>query len=370
VFLRVYIILLYRIIGNERKSLFWNDEMPNIPHVVIVIFVSVLGVIPTMFAGDVGAVLQKHFAVYRDNVGELEILEGDNEKDIDGVLKRTAEKCDAVRNTLDGNHCVFIEQDIFVLCAAEYYCTVERAKAKRALQNAQIDSAIRALCYTLHLAECLCKADAALQAPPRTATIYDARLAAAKLRIQTVPVIKDALLHPAMTEKHYTVLHELLRRQLDRWTKDQNVWTEYKAECLRVYRLPAMQAESAAQDKPVFERAVDVIIASSALPYYKRSPVLQKLKEQIAKNERQETDMSRRLLEVIPDAMELLALERTQIEMIYLGISIALGHERGTYTGKPPLVPLTGEEYEIKLITDGIMVTYPGNAKACYVPFR
>jgi hypothetical protein len=302
-------------------------------------------------AAGLGDILQKNFAVYNANKGELELLDGGNAADIDGVLQRTKEKRDAVRQGLDENLRFASPASPAVTLTAEHYCKTERAAAKRALQRGSVDQAAEALQYILQLSQQLCSAGQ-----------YDCRLAAAKIRLQTLPALQDVLLHPKTAQKHYTELHEILRQQLDRWTKDKDIFAEYKTEGLRVYQV----TDAEKQDKNVFERAINVIIDSCELPYYQRQPVLRELKAQMGS----EYSVSKDLLKVIPDAMELLALERTQCEMTYLGLSIALGQERIANKTLPPLVPLTGEGYETKLITGGIMITYPGNAKACYVPYR
>ncbi|MDR3182038.1 MAG: hypothetical protein LBT89_03810 [Planctomycetaceae bacterium] len=303
-------------------------------------------------AEELGQLLQTHFAIYNRNQGELELLDGSNTADIDGVLLRTAEKRNAIRQAVQDNVRFENPSAQTVPLLAEHYGKTEQAAAKRSLQRERIDQSVEALQSLFQFSQQLCDAGQ-----------YDCRLTAAKLRLQGIPLVQDVLLHPKTRHTHYVGVYEMLRVQLDRWTKDKDIWTEYKTECLRVYAL----TDTPQQDKPFFEKAVNVMIESCSLPYYKRQPVLRQLKEQVRSGT---PAISKDLLKVIPDAMEQLALERTQCEMLYLGLGIALRKEQRVVHTQPPLVPLTGETYSIKLITGGIMITYPGNVKACYVPYR
>jgi hypothetical protein len=64
--------------------------------------------------------------------------------------------------------------------------------------------------------------------------------------------------------------------------------------------------------------------------------------------------------------MRLFAQERSGIEAAHIALSVALGN----HNPRRIINFLTGNEYEIRLITDGIMCTYQGNVKPFYVPYR
>ncbi|GHT21242.1 hypothetical protein FACS189419_01830 [Planctomycetales bacterium] len=298
--------------------------------------------------------MEKNFGIYNNNKGELELFDTGTPQEIDGVLQRTEKKRLAVRSVLDdenqGKDNQFDRKNVVRLQKTVlYYVKTEQALVKRALQQNQADEAAGAVQYLFLLAQKLC-----------AVRQYDLRLTAARIRLQTVPLLQETLLNRNSKKEHIQTFDDIFRKKLDAWTKDSEIWEEYRTEGLNVYKV----LTEAEQNKNVFEKAMKPLIDCCSLPYYRRVALLKQLKEELRNrtDEQPATD----LLKVIPDAMELLALERTQCEMVHLGLSAAL---TGSWQ-QHARTPFSGEEYNVLLTHGGIMITYPGNVKAFYVQYR
>ena len=72
------------------------------------------------------------------------------------------------------------------------------------------------------------------------------------------------------------------------------------------------------------------------------------------------------LLRDVTSSMRLFAQEQSGIEAAHLALSVSLGIR----SQQRPINILTGNEYEIRLIPNGVLCTYEGNIKPFYVPYR
>ncbi|GHT45507.1 hypothetical protein FACS189454_05120 [Planctomycetales bacterium] len=301
-------------------------------------------------------VLQKHFAIYTNNPAELAVLDGDDVHAIDTVLKRTQEKRDEIQRLLKSGNASFHGTDRIINDQAPilHYVKIELAVAKRSLQTKHIDQSVESLRNMIRLTHFLCAANQ-----------YDLRLTAARIRLQTIIALQDIFLNPGCTKQIHQDFFELLEFQLAHWTKDKTIWLEYLDEGKKIFGEAELKKdEQLVIEKKVFEKAMRAVIESCQFPFYKRQPVLRQLEIELKKHS--EPTLADGLLKEVAGTMELLATERTQCEMVFLALSIAI-HGRNQ---QHCITPLTGEEYNIKLLTDGVMITYPGNPKAVYLPYR
>jgi hypothetical protein len=332
--------------------------------------------------------IRQQFEIYTRHSGELEILQSGDTKQIDGVLKRTEAKRFTAQKELDKeSQKIELPHTLF---AADYaapflhYSAVELAAAKRSLQLGKPDEAVKSIQYIYRLADKL-----------SLSGLFDLRLAAAKIRLQTLELIQTFLLSPICRSEDHQTLYGLFERQINHTPADKVTWTQYQTEGKKFYEkiiqegfektipqsmlkelldrnaFDAYQqgtAEQFLRDQTIFLRVMGTVIESCELPFYQRQPVLSQLKLEI--QERQGTSaepvIAGILLQNIAEDMRFLAQERTSREMIYLGLSVSRNGRQRQATRNF----LTGKEYELKLIPDGVMCTYEGNIKPFYVPYR
>ena len=333
--------------------------------------------------------IRKEFEIYQRFAGEIEILATDDAREIDNVLERTKTKRLAVRKQLDEEEHLPAKLPA-VLLADEYiapfldYVAVERAFADRALRQGQIEEAVQTIRYLYRLAGLFSESGS-----------LALRSAAARIRLQMLETAQSIVQHPRCRREHLQALYEILEEQINTRTTDTAIWERYREEGLLFFAKLSRQdptelfpseffreatnrriledykkpdSPRAAYDQSVFRRVLEAIADSCSMPYFQRHPVLQRLNEELRQRRgtANEPTVSMLLLQDVPEQMQLFAQERSGIETAYLALSAALGKP----TQNRMLNFLTGNQYEIRLIPDGVMCTYQGNIKPFYVPYR
>jgi len=342
--------------------------------------------------GETLEAIRQQFEIYHRFSGEIELLSSGDTKEIDNVLKRTETKRIAVRNELekarterkpDKN----LPSPLFAEDYAApffHYAAVERAFAQRSLQQGKPDEVIPSIRYVYCLADELSASGS-----------LELRTVAALIRLQMLEIAQELVLHPLCRHEHHEELYKILDDQINSRTTDTAIWTRYRDEGKQFfadvinYGLDKMVspnllkefADSRAyreygkepvkrmtHDQSVFDKALEVMIESCAVPFFQRQPVLRQLSKEIQElqDTADEPVFAILLLRDVSSAMRLFAQERSGIETAYIALSASLGNQQRYKM----LNFLTGSEYDIRLITDGAMCTYEGNIKPFYVPYR
>ena len=343
--------------------------------------------------GDTFEAVRQQFEIYHRLSGEIEVLSTDDTKEIDNVLKRTESKRLAVRKALDKALTqqkpnkelpspLFAEDYIVPFT---HYVTVERAFARRSLQQGKPDDAAQSILYVYRFADELTMSGT-----------LELRILAARFRLQMLESAQSLLYHPLCRHEHHKELHKIFDEQINHRTTDTVIWTCYRDEgkqffadipkrgldkmvspnllkelagtsAFREYEKAAV--ERIARDQLVFQRIIEVIIESSELPFFKRQSVLRQLDSELREQRGSATEpvFAVLLLREVSSTMRLFAQERSGIEIAHIALSVALEGNRN----RPKMMNfLTGNEYLIRLIPDGVMCTYEGNIKPFYVPYR
>jgi hypothetical protein len=261
---------------------------------------------------------------------------------------------------------------------------MERALASRALQQDKLEDVLQSIRYVYHLADELSQSGS-----------LELRMIAALIRLQMLESAQLLVLHPLCRHEHHGQLYKIFDDQINDRTTDTVIWARYREEGQRFYEGIAQHgldkmvspkllkeladrralseyrkaaAERVTHDLSVFHRVSEVIVDSCSLPFFQRQPVLRQLGSELREQRGAATEpvFALLLLRDVSSAMRLLAQERSGIESAHIALSVALGKQR-----RHKLINfLTGNEYEIRLITDGVMCTYQGNVKPFYVPYR
>ena len=342
--------------------------------------------------GETLEIIRKQFEVYQRSPGEIEVLFTDDAKEIDNVLKRTETKRLAVRNELDkatkerkpNRHLpspLFSEE---YAAPFNHYVTVEHAFAKRSLEQDKPEDAIPSVRYVYLLAEELSESGS-----------LELRTGAALIRLKMLETVQSILLHPLCKHEYHELLYKTLDDQINNRTTDRAIWERYREEGKQFFsdvvkcgfikmiapdvlkeledRLAFREyetkpAEWMAQDQANFHKALEKIIESCAVPFYKRQSVLRQLNNELREHRgtAAEPVFTLLLLRDVSSSMRIFAQERSGIEMAYLALSASLEKQNR----QKPVNYLTGKEYELRLIPDGVMCTYEGNVKSFYVPYR
>ncbi|MCL2005527.1 MAG: hypothetical protein FWG73_05115 [Planctomycetaceae bacterium] len=333
--------------------------------------------------------IRQEFEIYQRFAGEIEILATEDTREIGDVLKRTEAKRLAVRKQLDKDEHLPAKLPSLFL-ADEYiapfldYVAIERAVADQALQQNQLDEAVQSVRYVYRLAELFSESGS-----------LPLRSTAARIRLQMLETAQSIVRHPHCRREHHQALYEILEDQINTRTTDTAIWERYREEgllffarlnrqnpaellppellreltsrrILAEYNKPGSQR--AEYDQSVFRRVSEAIANSCSVPYFQRQPVLQRLDEELRQRRGTENEpiFSMLLLQEVSEQMQLFAQERSGIETAYVALSAALGKPLQNRM----LNFLTGNQYEIRLIPDGVMCTYQGNIKPFYVPYR
>ena len=342
--------------------------------------------------GDVFETVRQQFEIYHRLPGEIEILSTDDLREIDNVLHRTETKRLTVRKALDKSREVQSPKRELPspLFAENYvapfiqYVTVERALARRALQQGKPDEALQSIRYIYHLAEELAASGS-----------LELRIAAAQFRLQMLEIAQSIVLHPHCQHTHHESLHKIFEEQIDNRETDEAIWTRYRTEGTHFFenitrrdfdqmlspallkKLMDRHAFSGYEktltsrfnhDRSVFLRVSEVVIESCARPFFQRQETLRQLNIELREQQGTagEPVFALLLLQNIASSMQLFAQERSGIETAHLALSASLGIQNR----QKPLNFLTGNRYETHLIADGIMCTYEGNDKPFCVPYR
>jgi len=343
------------------------------------------------YAGTLETIRQQ-FEIYHRFPGEIEILATENTKEIDGVLNRTEAKRLTVRRELDKALIdrkpnknlpspLFAEEYIIPFI---HYVSVERAFAQRTLEQGRPEETLNAIQYVYRLADELSESGS-----------LELRTLAARIRLQMLEIAQSLLYHPLCRREHHEGLYKIFENQINRRTTDAVIWTRYREEgkqffagigqhglskmvspCLReelMSRDAFREYEKAmalrtVHDQSVFHRVSGAIIESCSVPFFQRQPVLRQLEQELRtqRGTAAEPVFALLLLRDVSRTMQLFAQERSGIELAYLALSASLGNQ----SRSKRLNFLTGNEYEIRLITDGVLCTYEGNIKPFYVPYR
>ena len=342
--------------------------------------------------GDGLETVRQQFEIYHRFPGEIEILATDDIKEIDNVLKRTETKRLTVRKELDNTHAVQppnrdLPSPLFAedyIAPFHHYVAVERALARRALQQGTLDDAIQAIRSVYRLSEELAASGS-----------LELRIIAARFRLQMLEIAQSLVLHPSCRHEHHDALHKIFDDQITNRETDEAVWIRYREEGKQFFENMARRGfdpmlspnvlkelkerrafgeyekaimERFNHDRSVFLRVSEVVIESCSRPFFQRQPTLRQLDSEL--RERRETAnepiFALLLLRDVAPSMRLFAQERSGIESAHLALSVSLGNS----SRHKPINFLTGNEYVIRLITDGIMCTYEGNIKPFYVPHR
>ena len=341
--------------------------------------------------GDVFETVRQQFEIYHRLPGEIEILATDDLAAIDNVLMRTEAKRLTVRKELDK---ALVTQrpkrELPSLLLAEdyiapfrHYVAIERAFAQRSLQQGKPDDALQSFRYVYLLAEEL------------TASGLLKRRTAALFRLQMLEVAQSIVFHPLCRHEHHEALYQILGDQISNRETDEAIWTRYRAEGIQFFEnitrhgLDPMiapnllkelmerhafreyeraMAERFNHDRSVFLRVSETIIESCSRPFFRRQPTLRQLDTELRERRgtADEPVLALLLLRDVTSSMRLFAQERSGIETAYLALSVSVGIRNR----QRPLNFLTGNEYEIHLITNGVMCTYEGNIRPFYVPYR
>ena len=336
--------------------------------------------------------IRLQFEIYQRFPGEIEVLVAADTQEIDNVLKRTEAKRLTVRKELDKASTekkrnkdlpspLFAENYIAPFI---HYVAVERAFARQSLQQGKPDDVLQSIQYVYRLADELSEAGS-----------LELRAAAARFRLQMLETAQSLLLHPRCRHEHHESLHNIFHVQINRRTTDAVIWTHYREEGKQFFagigkhgldkmvspdllkelwdrdafhEYERAMAQRTVHDQSVFHRVSGTIVESCSVPYFQRHPVLRQLDHELREHRgtAAEPVFALLLLRDVTQYMQLFAQERSGIELAYLALSVTLGkqsrHRMRNF--------LTGNEYEIKLITDGVMCTYEGNVKPFYVPYR
>ena len=345
--------------------------------------------------GDVLETVRQQFEIYHRFPGEIEILVTDNVKEIDNVLNRIETKRLTVRKELDKWEHVseeqrpkrelpsplFAENDVAPFA---YYVAVERALAQRSLQQGKLDDAMQSFRYVFRLAEELAISGS-----------LEWRIASARFRLQMLEIAQSLILHPLCRHEHHELLHKILNDQIENRETDEAIWTRYRDEGKQFFenitrrgldqmlspnllkelterrafdRYEKAMTEHFNHDKSVFLRVSETIIESCSRPFFRRQTVLRQLDAELRAQQgtADEPVLTLLLLRDATTSMRLFAQERSGIETAYLALSVSVGIQNR----QKLLNFLTGNEYEIRLITNGVLCTYEGNVKPFYVPYR
>ena len=342
--------------------------------------------------GEVLEPIRQQFEIYHRLPGEIEILGTDDTKEIDKVLQRTEIKRLIVRKELDK---ALTERKPnknlpSPLFAEDYgapflhYVAIERAFANRSLQQNKPDDVIPSIQYAYRLANELSESGS-----------LELRTIATHIRLQMVETAQLLVLHPFCRREHHEQLHKIFEGQINHRTIDAVIWARYREEGKQFFANIAqrgldkmvsprrlkelagnpifheyekMAVERVAYDQSVFLRVSEVVIESCEQPFFKRQSVLRQLDNGLREQRGTATEpvLAILLLREVSPAMRLFAQERSGLEIVYLALSASLGNRNRSKM----INFLTGNEYEIRLITDGVMCTYEGNIKPFYVPHR
>jgi len=345
--------------------------------------------------GEALETIRQQFEIYHRLPGEIEILSTDNLQAIDNVLGRTEMKRLTDREELDKLDETPATQRLkrelpSPLFGEDYiapffhYVTVERAFARRALQQGKLDDAIQAIRYVYRLAEELAASGS-----------LELRGVAAIIRLQMLEIAQSIVLHPFCRHEHHESLHKIFEDQINNRETDEAIWTRYREEGKQFFEditrrgfnqmvsqnllkelmerrafseYERAMVERFSHDRSVFLRVSEVIVESCSQPFFKRQAVLRQLDTELQRRREamDEPVFALLLLRNVTSSMRLFAQERSGIEIAYLALSVSLDIRNR----QRPLNFLTGNEYEIRLITDGVMCTYEGNIKPFYVPYR
>jgi len=342
--------------------------------------------------GETLEAIRQQFEIYHRFSGEIEILSSDDAKEIDNVLTRTETKRLAVRKELEKALTERKPDKILPspLSAEDYvapffhYVAVERAFAQRSLQRGNPDDAIRSVRYVYRLADELSASGS-----------LELCVVAALVRLQMLETAQSFVLNPLCKHEHHECLYKILEEQIHNRTTDTAIWTRYRDEGKRFFadlvrhdldkmiapnllkELMERQAfreyekvpiERMSHDQSLFVEALEVIVESCSEPFFERQSILRQLNEEIRELQGADNEpvFAILLLRDVSSAMRLFAQERSGIETAYIALSLSLGKQHHYAM----LNFLTGNEYEIRLITDGVMCTYDGNVKPFYVPYR
>jgi len=345
--------------------------------------------------GDVLETIRQQFEIYHRLPGEIEILATDDLKEIDNVLKRTETKRLVVRNKLDQLDEVpavpppkrELPSPLFTedyVAPFMHYVTVERALAQRSLQQGKLDDVLQSFRSVYRLADELAVSGS-----------LELRILAARCRLQMLETAQSLVSHPLCRHEHHELLYKILDDQIKNRDTDEVIWTRYREEGKQFYETiarrgfdpmisPNVQKELMERralskyegavferfnhDRSVFLRVSEVMVESCSQPFFQRQPALRQLETEL-RERRESADepvFALLLLRDVTSSMRLFAQERSGIETAHLALSVSL-----RIRSRPiPLNVLTGNEYEIRLIPNGVMGTYEGNIKPFYVPYR
>jgi hypothetical protein len=338
--------------------------------------------------GETFETIRQQFEIYRRFTGEIEILAADDTKEIDNVLKRTETKRQTVRKELDTLNETTPKRDLpSPLFAEDYaapflhYIAVERALAQRSLQQGKPDEMMQSIRYVYRLTDELAESGS-----------LELRIVAVLTRLQMLEIVQSLLLHPLCRREHHDVLYKLFDDQLNHRVTDTVIWTRYREEGKQFFEeLPRRSLDKMVSpnllkeltdrraleeyikamdsrfkhDQSVFLLVFKAVVESCSAPFFKRQPILRALDRELRETAT-EPVFAVLLLRDVSQTMRLFAQERSGIETAYLALSVATGKRSRQKT----LNFLTGNEYELILITDGVMCTYEGNIKPFYVPYR
>ena len=342
--------------------------------------------------GDTLETIRQQFEIYQRYAGEIEILSADNIKEIDNVLQRTEAKRQTARSALDNAPTVSRPKTDgpSPLLAEGYgipflhYIAVERAFAQRSLQQGKPDDTMQSIHYVYRLADELSGAGS-----------LELRTVAALIRLQTLEIVQSFVLNPHCLHEHHQLLLKLFDGQTSRESGDKTIWVRYREEGKRFFEetariglnktvspnlLRELRDRSALdeynkapverffQDQSVFHHAMEAVIESCSLPFYQRQPFLRRFNRELKEKQgtASEPVFTLLLLRDVSGSMQLFAQEQSGCEIAYLALSASLNGQNRRRT----MNFLTGNEYEFRLIPDGILCTYEGNVKPFYVPHR
>ena len=342
--------------------------------------------------GDVLETIRQQFEIYHRLPGEIEMLATDNTKEIDNVLKRTEPKRLIVRKSLDNALTVrqpkrTLPSPLFTenyIAPFTHYVAVERALAQRALQQDEPDDAVQSIRYVYRLAEEL-----------STSGSLELRIIAARFRLQMLETAQSLVQHPLCRHEHHEQLYKILDDQINNRETDEAIWTRYREEGRQFFEnfprrgfdqmisptllkelverrafseYETRMASRFSHDRSVFLRASEAVIDSCSRPFFQRQAALRQLDTELQERRGvvDEPVFTLLLLRDVTSSMRLFAQERSGIEAAHIALSVSLGIR----SRQKPLNFLTGNEYEIRLITNGALCTYEGNIKPFYVPYR
>ena len=345
--------------------------------------------------------IREQFGIYQRLPGEIEILATNNTQEIDNVLKRTEAKRQAVRkelnraltniepnNTAPDNNLPspFFAEDY--IAPFIHYVAVEQALALRSLEQARPNDAVESVRYVYRLADVLSHSGS-----------LELCAAAARFRMQMLETAQAILLHPTCLHEHHKQLHAIFYTQIENRIPDDLIWIRYRDEGKRFFSQlgtkpldkivspnvleelierdafreyvgnnAKTRRDRAVHDQSVFLGVLGAVIEACSVPYFQRQPVLRQLEQELRTHRSTPTEpvFALLLLRDVTRYMQLFAQERSGIELAYLALSAALGDQDRNRKRNF----FTGNEYELRLITNGVMSTYQGNIKPFYVPYR